>query len=72
MFIYSHIMSYYKLYFNMCLSVSESLMFIYSHIMSYYKLYFIMCLSVSESLMFIYIHLILTNWYIIAICSYYF
>jgi hypothetical protein len=53
MFIYIHILSYYKLflYFNLYLSVmldSISDMFIYIHILSYYKmfLYFNFCLSV--------------------------
>ena len=42
MFIYIHILSYYKLflYINLCLSVKlDSLMFIYIHILSYYKLF---------------------------------
>jgi hypothetical protein len=44
MFIYIHILSYYKLflYFNLCLSVmldDQYLMFIYIHILSYYKLF---------------------------------
>ena len=49
-FIYIHILSYYKLffYFNLCLSVMSDLMFNYIHIFSYYKLflYFNVCLRV--------------------------
>jgi hypothetical protein len=48
MFIYIHIVSYYKLFLYL-----DSLMFIYIHILSYYKLflYFNLCLGVkSDSL----------------------
>jgi hypothetical protein len=65
-FIYSHILSYYKLclYFKLCLSVmlDSSSMFIYIHILSYYKLclYFKLYLSVllDSSSLFIYIHIL--------------
>ena len=65
MFIYIHILSYYKLflYFNLCLRVvlDSLIMFIYIHILSYYKLflYFNLCLRVvlDSPIMFIYIHI---------------
>ena len=53
MFIYIHIISYYKLflYFISKCNIGQSLMFIYIHIISYYKLflYFNMCLSVKSN-----------------------
>ena len=59
MFIYIHIISYYKLflYFYLCLSVMLDSLSCYIHIISYYKLflYFTLC-HVGYSLMFIYIH----------------
>ena len=60
MFIYIHILSYYKLflYFNLCLSLMlNSLIFIYIHILSYYKL-FLYFHILSYYKLFLYFHIL--------------